>query len=347
MSASAAPANPDLPISVIGNTAEIPVNLEISYGSSLPGTEKEGETLIDEAGPSRASGGEHIVIRFRTPKTLSSIKLTAFSKSGRGRVLVRKAVAGNALVPDLFEYRAGGDVLVENHRGLNMLRAGGAVEANLARAVDLLDLNVEGYDHNDATVMIQLESADGFAFEDFVITRTRNGGEFGGFFDEEAYKSFSRRDVARLMENSSTPAIADLDQKTFVCSSYSGDRNGEKNFDFKTRRFFSPSPTVLQSSTDLQSRIATWILTQQGWKLPLEPLQTNCGDLRLFYVLRFTPAGNTVSETAISASEARRKCRAAGFAREAINQWLGGFSRSAVDRDYAVATFEFCRAASL
>lgn len=340
-----AQANPDVPLTVNGNTAAIPVELDFAYGQSLPGT-KAGDTFTDPRGPSRNTGGEKISISFRTPKTISAIRLTAYSKSGTGKILIRNVVADSALMPELFKFadvKLGAPV---DYQGLVMLNAGSYVETLPARPIQNMAITVEGFTSNDTTILVELASADGFAHSDFLIRRSRTGTEIGGYFDEMAYRGFTAQSAKRLMSLSKDPTLNELNNTTWVCSGYA--RNAAANIDFKTRHFFSPAPGQLQSTTDKKSTPATWILTQEGWKLPLEGRSTNCGYVADNYIMRITPSGNLIKELAMDRNEIMRACLRSGFQRYQIEDFLNKQTlRSVVSDRLAVTYYEFCRPAKI
>lgn len=340
-----AQANPDVPLSVNGNTATIPVELDFAYGNSLPGT-KAGDTYVDPDGPSRMNGGERISIRFRNPKAITALRLTAYSKSGLGKVLVRNAVADSALMPELFKFSDAKNGQPENYKGLVMLNAGSYIESTPNRALQNIEVTVEGFANNDSTILVELNSAEGFAYSDFVIRRSRTGEQIGGFFDEAAYKTFTPARVRRLMRLSQTPTFDQLNGTTWVCSSYAP--NLAPSIDLFTRRYFSPAPGVLQSTSDKNGQPVTWILTQEGWKLPLDPDPSTCGPIAQTKILRFTPAGNLVAENVIDRDAVTRACLRAGFPLWQINDWIARETLpSVVNNRYNTRYYDFCRPAKI
>lgn len=342
VSVAHAQANPDLPLTVNGTIATIPVELNVGYGPSLPG-DKAGDSLVDPRNPSRATGGERISIAFRTPKNISAIRLTAYSKSGVGKILVRNVVADSALMPELFKFDQVVSGMPENYQGLVMLPAGSYVASMPNRPLKAIDFVVEGFAHNDATILLELDSAEGFALADFVVKR--RGSEFGNYFDESAYHNFSPAALRKLVSLGKTPGIDEMNGTTWVCSHYTP---SYKEIDFKTRHYFSPGNGVLQSSTDKTNIVATWILTQEGWKLPLDPMRINCGDVAQAFILRYTPSGNLITETAFSRHELVNACLRRGFTMDSINWWLDQNTyRSSINNAYNVTAHEFCRPASL
>ncbi|MGZ3694727.1 MAG: hypothetical protein ACXWQO_11130 [Bdellovibrionota bacterium] len=147
-------------------------------GPSLPavdGTISWGPS--DEV--SRVGGGEKVALTFRTPKTLSSLKLTAFSKSGKGSVLIRAVTASLKAKPksistkltglsDFAQAQAG-----TNYKGLVMLANGDAVAIAPNQAFSKITFTLEGFKKDDASLLVEFNSADKILDSDWNIERDR------------------------------------------------------------------------------------------------------------------------------------------------------------------------------
>lgn len=342
-------ANPDAPIEVNGNVATIPVELSLGLGSSVPDSLKDN-AMIDKTGPSRRGGGEQITLTFREPKAITSLKLTAYSKSGAGKVLVRRVLNqveqdGKSVNDPMVEFFVPSQAVgvYEDYQGLVMLPAEGYVENTPSSLVEKLTIVAEGFTNNDATLMIELKSDEGFSVEDFRLRREFGHG-MGTFIDESGYAEFSLNELNDLMLAGRNPSVDELKGNSYVCSYY--DHKGVRDVDFKTRRYFSRGNGPLQSVTDLASEPATWVRTENGWVATSE-WDTNCGKIPMQMVVRMTGSGSLINETIMRKSDIYNMCSRAGFWKEAINNFIAqNTHRSVVDpQKYAASFKEFCRPA--
>lgn len=156
-------------------TLPTPTMLSLAYGPSLPAALR-GATIIDTVGPSRSAGGEVIDIQFVNPKTVTSVKLSAFTLSGKGSVLmhnVEATMAGNTAfaLGELFSFAQKGQGLYTDHGGLIMLGTGNYVTTNVNKQLIDLKLQVEGFTANDATLLVQADTVEGLNYYDFKVTR--------------------------------------------------------------------------------------------------------------------------------------------------------------------------------
>jgi hypothetical protein len=163
----------------------LPFSLSLGFGESLPDTVAR-TSRVNAKRPDRSVGGEIITISFKAPHEVKEVRLTAFSKSGMAKVLVRKAqasvtntVGGQDQVSTIdvaelysFDQKSRGSYGRHNETGYIMLSANNWVETNLNKPnVNSISLRVEGYSHNDATLLVELASPEGFNYYDFTVTR--------------------------------------------------------------------------------------------------------------------------------------------------------------------------------
>lgn len=336
-------AGAEFPITVQGTTAT--VELKLAYGPSLPGSLANG-TEIDTPGLSRANGGERFFFRFRDPKVISEIRISAYSRSGKGQVVMRNAVSDSSLLKELFQYADMKNGTADNYNGLIRLSAGDSVTAVPAAAIKDLTLQAEAFADNDTTLYIEFKSPQGFTPDEFMAERTATGSSFGSYIEELAEK-LSVSSAQKLMSLSRDPATDELAGTAWVCSVY--DLDGTKRLELKTRHFVLDGAGRLGSYTENYPEITVWVRTEDGLKIRAYPNDPKlaCGSKATFMILRKTPGGSTVVEYAIDKDEYFQNCMAEGISRSYLEEYLRRNTiNSAVNsRRFVTNGYEFCRPA--
>jgi len=317
--------------------AAVANDLSVGFGTSIP--KESGASIIEKSGPSRATGGERFTISFRGYKTITSVRLTDYSASHQGKLLVRSALA--------FYVDSNNNVNQVQLQGLtstDLLADGHFVEVTPNATYYEIQLIVEGFSNSDAAMLLQIGSVEGIPTTDFVIKRTSSSEVAGGFLDESDYANFSIGELANLMKSGTHPAIEDLAGHSFVCSIYA--KSGAPQIDFKTRTWYNNNG-ALQSSTNLDGTLATWSPTQEGWSMPIVN-KNGCGQYTTNNLIRKTAGGNMVSEVEINRYNYLVQCANAGYDWNAQAAQLDSETYPAVvNPAYRVLSYEFCRPAVL
>jgi hypothetical protein len=327
--------------SLAASATPAPTLLNVSFGGSVP---KDTTALLEKQGPSRANGGERIVVTFKAPKMISDIKLSAYSSKHDGKALVHSAngINGSTKVAleglYTFAKMTMGDGV--EYKKLVMLPDTKYVEAAPNQAFTSLDFTVEGFANDDVSLSLQITSADGLPLTDFLITRTGDSETAGGMINELNYKKFQPADVQALMTESVAPKAAELDGKTYTCTIYS--RLNPTQLDFKIRAYSSPSPGVLQSTSTQQGTMA-WSITGIGAQTTI-PTVSGCGKFNSINILRRTSAGNLISEVVLDLNAFVAQCEKAGYDPDGVRSVESNETfPSVVDSKYVVDSYEFCK----
>lgn len=329
--------------------ANAPTTLNVAFGSSVP-QDSSGQTYVEKAGPSRANGGEHFVLKLNAAKMITSIKITGFSLSHSGKSLIHSAtaVAGatHLPLPALFQFTQVTAGNPANSKGLVLLADNSFVEATPNQALSQLDLVIEGYSNDDASFLLQITTTDEWFENQFMLTRTGPHSEqsVGALINEENYAKFSSSDLNKLMLAGTPAQATDLVSKTFVCSSYTKLDSPEINL--KKRTYFSSANGSLQSSSDLEGTNLNWSATSAGLTTPIAN-QNGCGTYTTYNVLRRTPSGNLIAEINLDLKNYVQLCTNAGYdavGTQAIE--TNSTFPSVIDPNFVVDSYEFCHLAN-
>ncbi len=326
-----------------------PTQLNVAFGVSVP-IDSTGQTYVLPTGPSRATGGEHFVVKFNGPKMISEIKLSGFSTGKAGKTLIHsaKGVTGATTVSldGLFQFAKVTNGNPVNFQNLVMLPDATFVQILPNQPFTQLDIVVEGFTNNDSSILLQITSSDGFALQEFLVSRTGPSDKesAGGLINESNFAKFTGAQLSNLMTIAAQPAAADLVGKTFVCSSYT--KLDSNKVDLKRRIFALSSSGVLVSSSDLQGSNIPWALNADGLHMLVDNF-TGCGRFTTANVLRKTGTGNLISEVVLDLEKYIAQCVAAGFD-EAGTRAVEENSTfpSVIDSKYVVDSYEFCRPVS-
>lgn len=331
-------------ITLAANAAP-PTVLSVSFGGSVP-KDTSGMTMVEKSGPSRANGGEHILVHLDALKTISDIKLTAYSTGHAGKVLVHSATATNGSstvsLDGLFQFAkmTTGDGV--NYQNLVMLPDTKFVEVAPNQAFSTIDIAVEGFTNNDVSLSLQITSNDGLAPAEYLITRTGDNETVGSYVNEAGYAKFTPAQVKTLLTVAAVPAPADLVGKTYTCTVYS--RLNPTQVDSKTRTFSSPAAGILQSTSTAQGEVLTWAPAAQGIEASI-PDQNGCGKFNTINVLRRTAAGNLISEVVLDLNAYVQLCTSAGYDPAGVQAVESNSTfPSILIPNYVVDTYEFCKA---
>jgi hypothetical protein len=212
------------------------------------------------------------------------------------------------------------------------------------QAFQQIDLLVEGYSHNDASLLVQIISNDGLPAEEFLMSRTATSETLGAMINESKFAKFGINELQSLMSAAVSPTIDDLVGKTFVCSSYT--RLDSVKLDLKSRTYSSPSPGVLQSHSDLQGPTQTWAASPFGIELKIDN-SSGCGRFTTRNVVRLTGAGNLISEVVLDLENFLLQCESVGFDKEKVRAVeTNSTYPSVLDPKMVADSYEFCHPAN-
>jgi hypothetical protein len=326
--------------------------LSVGFGTGVP---KDGSTsTVEKSGPSRVAGGERFTITFRNYKTVSRIRLTGFSASKKGKILIHSALGfvtyddgkkSQTNFEGLSQFAQATNGNPDNYQNNVMLEDGHYVEVTPNAPFNQIQIVVEGFTNNDAAMLLQMEATESLSLQDFVIHRTGDSEIAGAYIDETNYATLNSSDLAKLIEEGSSPSIDQLAKRSFVCTSYG--RGQKTQVDYKTRAYYD-NRGALQSASNLDSTMVTWVMTEAGWTLGTD-VHNGCGHYQTQNILRMTAAGNLVSEVDINRYGYLVLCSNAGYdwdtqAAEFDSETYPSVISPGVDR---VSSYEFCRPAAL
>lgn len=327
------------------STAMAANQLSVAVGSSVP---MAAEYLVLKSGPSRASGGERFIVKFAGAKTLTAIRISAFSTARNGKALIHNAVglngAAKVSLDGLYKFSAVTAGNPTNHNGKNMLTDSSFVEVAPNAAFTQLEFTIEGYTNDDASVLLQVSSADELELADFLVTRTgpKNAESVGGLIDESRYAKFTPAELRSMMASAKIPAAAALAGKTFVCTSYS--KLNPIRLNYKERSFKIAADGKLQSDSDLEGGTQDWAPTAQGLVRTIQNFN-GCGQFTSYQILRSAGSGSTISEIVTDHEAYVKLCVGAGYDENAVRTVESNSTfPSAVDAKYSAGAYEFCRA---
>jgi|GEM_PF-2085205 len=315
--------------------------LNVAFGASVP-VDSSGQTLTEKTGPSRASGGEHFVVRFGRAKNITDIKLTAYSAGHAGKALIHSVTAMNGTtkvsidaLSQFAKVTAGNPT---NYQNLVMLPDTAFVQTTPNQAFTQLDIVIEGFTNNDISVLLQVSSSDAIAAKDYLISRSSVADTLGGLIDESKFAKFTTADLQSLMTQAEVPAAADLAGKTFSCSNYP--RLDANQVNYKTRTY-AEANGALVSNSDLEGQ-NVWTATPAGLQMSIDNFN-GCGKYASFNILRMTAGGNLISEIVVVLDDFLNLCEAAHYDRNAVRDVeLNSTFTSVLDPKYVVDSYEFC-----
>lgn len=332
-------------VSIAAHTAHSQAaQLNIAFGASVP-VDATGQTLVAKSGPTRSSGGEHLVIKFNGPKNISEIKLTGYSTGKAGKTLIHSATgilgAAKVSMEGLFQFAKVTAGNPQNYKNLVMLTDTAFVSVNPQQTFTQIDIVVEGYSNNDSSLLLQVTTNEALSIQDFIVTRSSNSETMGGLIDEAKFAKFGINELQSLMKGAALPALADLVGKTFVCTNYS--RLDAVKLNYKTRTYMSNAAGVLQSHSELQGPLQTWNQGAYGIELPVDNF-TECGKFVSTNTVRVTGGGNLIAEVVVNLENFLTLCETAGFQKDAVRAVESNSTfPSVLDSKFVVDSYEFCR----
>ncbi|MGE4130822.1 MAG: hypothetical protein AB7F86_04250 [Bdellovibrionales bacterium] len=318
-------------------------DMSIAIGTSVP-ADPSGLTHIMQAGPSRANNGEHFLIKFNGPKMINEIKITSYSAGHAGKALIRSAKgltgATTVNIDGLFKFSSVTSGNPVNYQNLVMLPDTTWVAVAPNQPYSQLDIQVEGFTNNDASILIQITSPDGLTLPEFLVTRTSNNETLGHMIDESRYARFSESELSRLMSVGTQPTADELNGKTFSCSVYT--KLNSAKVDVK-RRGYVLSGSELYSNSDLQGPRIPWSVGPEGLQMPVDNY-TGCGRFATANVVRKTGSGNLIAEVILDLDKWVAQCQSMGFDPDGIKSVEENSTfPSVIDPKYRVDAYEFCR----
>lgn len=320
-----------------------PSTVAIGIGSSAP---KTAEFKLKSC-PSRADGGEHIVLRLSSVKTVTGIKISGLSAGRKGKTLIRNAVAFNGTQQTVLEGLTKFPKVTmgnpTNQKGLVLLADGQNVEvAGLTAAMGKLDLTVEGMTSSDASLLVEVNFADQVTGDNFLLTRSSTTSETAGsYVNETNYAKFTAAQLATVMKVASEPTAAELAGQTFLCTSYS--KLDPIRLDFKTRAYYTGPGGELLSKSDAEGLDDRWNHMENGLTKVI-PKKNGCGDFNQLHVVRRTGDGNLIAEVVIDLDAYIDQCTKAGYDTSATRelQMYSNFA-SVLSPKYVAGVYEFCK----
>lgn len=337
----------NIPLSIIGlslfaTVAQAdPSTLDVSIGASAPKT----STFKLKSSLSRADGGEHFVLRLSSVHTVTDIKLTGASASRQGKALIRNAVAFNGptqtVLDGLTKFAKVTMGKPTNSNGLVQLADTQFVEVAPNAAMGKIDITVEGFTNDDASLLVQVTFADAVTADNFLLTRSANGETAGSYVNESGYAKFTAAQLATVMKVAAEPAAADLAGQTFLCTSFT--KLDPARVDFKTRTYYTGPAGELLSKSDAEGLDDRWAHTNDGLTRLIEN-KNGCGTFDTMQVVRRTGEGNLISEVALDLNGYIDLCTKAGYDTSATRelQLYSNFT-SVLNPNYVAGVYEFCR----
>lgn len=319
--------------------------LNVAIGTSVPTSE---QNLILPHGPSRASGGERFIVKFAGPKMITGIKISAFSVARSGKALIHNAVGSSGAtkiaLEGLYKFGVSTTGNPTNYNGKNMLTDSSSIEIVPNQAFNQLEITVEGFTNDDASILLQITSDAELALEDFLVTRTgpKSVESVGGLIDESRYAKFTVSELQSLMAQAKTPAATALAGKTFVCTSYT--KLNPIRLNYKQRTFKMSADGQLQSDSDLDGPTQNWTQTAQGQVRSIENFN-GCGKYMSYQIVRAIGSGSTISELVTDHEAYVKLCVGAGYDEHAVRTVEANSTfPSSVNSKYVVGAYEFCQA---
>lgn len=327
------------------STAMAANQLNIAIGTSVPMT---ADLLSLKSGPSRAGGGERFIMKFAGTKTITGIKLSAFSTARNGKALIHNAVGvkgtTKVALDGLYKFGAPSTGNPTNHNGKNMLTDSSSVEIAPNAQFSQLEFTIEGYTNDDASVLLQVTSTDELSLGDFLVTRTgpKNAESVGGLIDESRYAKFTAAELSSMMASAKTAVAASLAGKKFLCTGYS--KLNPVRLNYKERSFSMGANGQLQSESDLEGGVQLWTSTQVGLVRKIENVN-GCGNFTSYQIIRSVGSGSTISEIVTDHEAYVKLCVGAGYDENAVRTVEANSTYpSAVNSKYSVGAYEFCQA---
>lgn len=318
-----------------------PSTLAVSIGSSAP---KESAFKL-KAGPSRNEGGEHLVLRLSSVKTVTGIKISGFSAGRKGKTVIRNAVAFNGTTQTVLEgltkfakVTAGNPT---NYKNLVQVADGQFVEVAPNAAMGKLDLTVEGMTSSDSSLLLEVTFADSVTADHFLLTRSGDKETAGNYLNESSYAKFTAAQLATVMKVAAEPTAAELAGNTFLCTSYS--KLDPIRLDFKTRTYYSGPAGELLSKSDAEGLDDRWNHAEDGLTKVIEK-KNGCGTFNTLHVVRRTGEGNLIAEVVLDLDNYIDLCTKAGYDTSATRelQMYSNFT-SVLNAKYVAGNYEFCK----
>lgn len=321
-------------------------HLNVAIGTSVP-ADPTTTTYNFTNVPSRSGGGEKFTLKFASAKNITSIKLSGFSAGRAGKVLVRNVTgisgAATTTIPALYQFKNMTAGNAQNYKDLVMLVDASYVEATPNQVYSQIEFLFEGYTNDDASLLVQITSTDSLSEDQFMFTRAGSSQSFGALIDETKFAKFSPDTLAKLMRQGKQLQAADLEGKTFVCSSYTKLDSAQINL--KRRTYQVNAKGALQSQSDLEGAML-WQPNSAGM-VSVIANQNGCGTYTTYNVVRKTASGNLIAEVNLNLEDYVRLCAGAGYDADGTRAVeLNSTFASVIDPAFVVNNFEFCQVAN-
>lgn len=324
------------PVAMAANT------MSLAIGSSVP---MAADYLTLKSGPSRAGGGERFTVKFAGAKTVTTVKISAFSTARNGKALIHNVIGLRAgakfALEGLYKFGTPSVGNPTNYNGKNMLTDSASIEVAPNAMFSQLEFQIEGFTNDDASVLLQITTTDDLTMSDFLVTRSAKPSEsVGGLIDESRYAKFTATELSSMMAAAKTPTAAVLAGKNFVCTGYS--KLNPTRVNFKERSFAMSADGKLQSESDLEGGTQTWTASQVGLVRSIQ--NTNgCGNFTSYQIIRSVGSGSTISEIVVDHEAYVKLCVGAGYDENAVRTVEKNSTYpSAVNAKYSVGAYEFC-----
>ncbi len=278
------------------------------FGGSKP-KDLPIEALIDSRLLTRAIGGERFTFHFQPAASLTRVTLQAHSSSGYGEFQIHSTLAqkdGESKLEQL------------DRRGLR-LRSGQVHTVWVQSSVLQLQIQAEGYYHDDSTLLVQIESYEEIAPNCRAnrrpcirVYRGQNSGPIVPV-DETDISKLTITQVKRLFEMSTHPTREQLLSSSWQCSAFSSTFN-KPQINLFFMNFYVDRDENLRSVHSNEREHLTNLETSYGWEAAVPPTPwRGCSDhiqqdLNSSIVTRLTPAGNLVRERSYFTYQLRAGC---------------------------------------
>ncbi|MGZ3711665.1 MAG: hypothetical protein ACXVBE_07905, partial [Bdellovibrionota bacterium] len=329
-----------LGLSLLASAAHAePSTIAIGIGASAPKT----SAFKLKSGPSRNDGGEHLVLRLSSVKTVTDIKITGFSTGRKGKTLIRNAVAFNGTTQTVLEGLTKFAKVTmgnpTNYKNSVQVADGQFVEVAPNAVMGRLDLTVEGMTSSDASLLLEVTFADSVTAENFLLTRTGAKETAGSYLNETDYAKFTAAQLATVMKVAAEPSPDELAGTTFLCTSYS--KLDPIRLDFKTRAYYTGPAGELLSKSDAEGLDDRWSQTVDGLTKVIEK-KNGCGTFNMMHVVRRTGDGNLIAEVVLDLDGYIDLCTKAGYDTSATRelQMYSNFA-SVLNSKYVAGVYEF------
>ena len=273
------------------------------------------------------------------------MRFQILSTGHAGKSLVHSVTASSGAtaisLPGLSQFSKISAGNPQNYNGSVMLIDNTFVEATPNQAYTQLDFVIEGYTNDDASLLLQVTTAENLAEQEFMLTRPAHPEQsVGALINEANYAKFTANDLAKLMTNGVVAQAADVVGHTYTCSSYSKLDNAEINL--KSRTYFVANNGTLQSASDIEGANLTWTQAAVGLAAVIAN-RNGCGNYATYNVVRKTPSGGLIAEVNLDLNAYVDLCANAGYDADGTRAVeTNSTFPSVLNPNYVVDSYEYC-----